>query len=67
MRRVTTCGLVAVLAVVLAVGLFVAVFGLGVGDVYVHDHGSLDVTVDGEAVDFDQPAYHELDPTFHFH
>jgi sulfur carrier protein ThiS len=67
MRRVVRYGLGVVLAVGLVLGLLVAVVGLGVGGVYPHDHGTLEVTVDGETIDFDRSAYHDRHPTLHFH
>lgn len=66
MRRVLKYGLSIGLMVVLSVALFVALVS-GVGGFYPHDHGHLSVSVDGEEIDFDQPAYHDLHPTFHFH
>ena len=67
MNRFARIGFLAVTALVLVVVLFVAVVGLGVGGIYVHDHGTLEVSVDGEPIDFDHPQYVEQDPTFHFH
>lgn len=32
-----------------------------------HDHGSLDIVIDGELVDLDQPRFHDLHPEFHIH
>ncbi|SDJ35828.1 hypothetical protein [Natronorubrum texcoconense] len=66
MRPVVTYGLgVGAVAVVVFV-LFVA-FVSGVGGLYTHDHGTLEVSIDGERIDFDQPQYHDRHPTFHFH
>lgn len=47
-------------------GLFTAYVN-GVGGIYPHDHGELDVTVDGESINFDQSEHHNQHPTFHFH
>jgi hypothetical protein len=32
-----------------------------------HDHGRLDVVIDGELLDLDQPRFHDLHPQFHVH
>lgn len=32
-----------------------------------HVHGTLDVVIDGELVDLDQPRFHDLHPEFHIH
>lgn len=32
-----------------------------------HDHGTLDIVIDGRTLDLDQPPYHELHPQFHVH
>lgn len=33
----------------------------------IHDHGHITIAVDGDVLDLDQPAYHDLDPVFHIH
>ena len=33
----------------------------------IHEHGTFEMVVDGEAVDFNDPQYIENDPHFHFH
>ncbi len=32
-----------------------------------HDHGILDIVINGELVDLDQPRFHDLHPEFHIH
>ena len=32
-----------------------------------HDHGTLDIVVDGQTLDLVQPRYHDLHPQFHVH
>lgn len=32
-----------------------------------HDHGTLDIVIDGETVDLDQPRFRDLHPEFHVH
>ena len=32
-----------------------------------HDHGSLDIVIDGQLTDLDQPRFHDLHPEFHIH
>lgn len=58
-------GIVTVAVILGLVALVVASGGNGSGDV--HYHGYVDLTVDGESYDFDQPDYHGYPPVFHFH
>lgn len=50
---------------------YVAVIGGGFGEDGphgdIHEHGTFEVIIDGEPVDFDQSQYIEQDPHFHFH
>jgi len=51
-------------------GLLFMITSLGGTDERIHEHGTLEVTIDGEAVDFGQPQYTmegENENSFHFH
>lgn len=54
---------------VVIVGMLAAVVLLGgAGDGPVHEHGLMEVTIDGESFDFaNDPALINADPAFHFH
>ena len=61
-RVVVTVAILAVLTVLLP-----AVGSWAMSTFAAHDHGRLDVVIDGELLDLDQPRYHDLHPQFHVH
>ncbi len=63
-RRTLLAGLATLVAVLLALPI---VADAAVTTFAAHDHGTLDVVIDGETVDLDQPRFHDLHPEFHVH
>lgn len=57
-----------VLAVLIAAALLLPLTAnAAVSAFAAHDHGTLDIVVDGETLDLDQERYHDLHPQFHIH
>ncbi len=54
-------------ALVAAMLAFPFVANAAMATVAAHDHGNLDISIDGELVDLDQPRFHDLHTEFHIH
>ena len=63
-RRVALLAVGALLLVAVAVPVAGGAVAEATG---AHLHGTLDIVVDGETVDLDQPRFHDLHPRFHVH
>lgn len=63
-RRTVLAVLAALVAVLLALPI---IADAAVTTFAAHDHGTLDIVIDGETVDLDQPRFHDLHPEFHVH
>ncbi len=66
-RRAARIGVTVVAVLALAAALVPLGANAAITAIAAHDHGHLDITIDGETIDLDQPRYHDLHPQFHVH